>query len=331
MVRQAEWGEGMGIRVATWAEHRLTAWLLREEPRRGLPLCNFERLRAAIIPCDVILVEGRSRVGSVIKTITQSTWSHSALFIGCLNQMGEGHLRQAVAAWYDGDPEEPLLVEAELGVGARIVPLSQYRDYHLRICRPQGISQWDAIKVIEFCVSRVGMDYDVRQILDLGRFLLPYGIIPRRWRSSLFQHNAGDPTRHTCSSMLAQAFMTVNYPILPVVQRDIYGQLRLYRRNFRLFTPKDFDISPYFEIVKYPLVGHDDLTNYRNLPWDTEGLMCDGEQDCFRPKREPPARLPWRYLMIVWRRLLRRLGWRSRRPAPERALVVNRPVDRKRG
>ncbi|MBF0589560.1 MAG: hypothetical protein HQL53_10570, partial [Magnetococcales bacterium] len=218
----------------TWSRHieeGVIAWLTKESPPSGLPLCNFERLRSALRPCDVVLAEGRGRVSEVIKTITQSPWSHSALYIGRLSQVRDPSLYERIRRYYDGDPEEPLLVESELGFGTVITPLSRYSDFHLRICRPKGISQWDALKVIEYTVRRLGSEYDVRQLLDLARFLFPYSFLPRRWRSSLFEHNAGDRTRTVCSSLLAQAFMSVNFPILPVVQRDESGTLRLYRRN----------------------------------------------------------------------------------------------------
>ncbi len=278
-----------------WGRHveeGMVNWLTKESPPSGFPLCNFDRLRAELRPCDVLLAEGRGRVSEVIKSITQSPWSHSALYIGRLSQIRDADLYRQVRRFYDGDPEDQLLVESELGLGTVVTPLSRYNDYHLRICRPKGISQWDALKVIEYTVRRLGSDYDVRQLLDLARFLFPYAIVPRRWRSSLFEHNAGDRTRTVCSSLLAQAFMSVNFPILPVVQRDAEGALRLYQRNFRLFTPRDFDQSPYFEIVKYPLIGHDDLANYRNLPWDPEGLICNANGDCFRPG-EVPEEMTW--------------------------------------
>jgi len=59
-------------------------WLTRDGPLPEPPLCDFNRLRFELRPCDVLLVEGRSRVAEVIKLITQSPWSHSALYIGRL-------------------------------------------------------------------------------------------------------------------------------------------------------------------------------------------------------------------------------------------------------
>ncbi|MEO5378622.1 MAG: hypothetical protein H7832_12690 [Magnetococcus sp. DMHC-6] len=285
-------------------------WLTEEEEPTGMPLCNFDLLSSKVKPCDVLLVEGRSRCSEVIKTITQSPWSHSVLYIGRLSETEDPLLRQKIMAYHHGDPDEQLILEAVLGQGTILSPLSLYRNHHLRICRPQAISPHDAIKVIEHLLNRLGSDYDLRQILDLARFLLPYGILPRQWRSTLFAHSAGETTRTVCSSMLALAFMSVSFPILPVVQRDKNGQIRLYRRNFRLFTPRDFDHSPYFEIIKYPLIGHDDLANYRNLPWDTEGIVCNSVNFCHLPgavRDKTPSDLLWWPNRFFWLPLIEQL------------------------
>ena len=83
--------------------------------------------------------------------------------------------------------------------------------------------------------------------------------------------------------MIALAFMQVRYPILPVIQPADDGQNRYYQRNYRLFTPRDFDFSPYFEIIKYPLTLIDECAAYRELPWDETGIVCNGPSDCFLP------------------------------------------------
>ena len=41
-----------------------------------------ERLRDLMEPGDVLLVEGNSRISGIIKYLTQSTWSHAALYVG---------------------------------------------------------------------------------------------------------------------------------------------------------------------------------------------------------------------------------------------------------
>ena len=64
---------------------------------------------------------------------------------------------------------------------------------------------------------------------------------------------SGDPTRAICSTLIAQAYESVRYPILPLYlplhkgepARDAHEEL-LHIRHYSLFAPRDFDISPYF-------------------------------------------------------------------------------------
>src|SRR5688572_28857309 len=46
-------------------------------------------LRSVIEPGDVLLVEGDNRISAIIKYLTQSTWSHSALFVGPIDGASE--------------------------------------------------------------------------------------------------------------------------------------------------------------------------------------------------------------------------------------------------
>jgi len=239
----------------------------------------------------VVLVEGRSRISEVIKLITQSSWTHSALYIGRLFDIEDLSLRNTIRKHYHGDPNEKLLIEALLGEGAVVVPVTKYKKDHLRICRPTGLSPDDAKKVIAFAVNSLGLRYDVRHLLDLARFFFPWAILPRRWRSSLFQHNPGEPTHTVCSSMLAEAFSKVDFPILPFIDRAEDGTLRFFKRNPRLFTPKDFDYSPYFNIIKYPFLGLDDLGVYRKLPWADDKLLYNDENDISFPEEAEEALL----------------------------------------
>ncbi|MES9831208.1 MAG: YiiX/YebB-like N1pC/P60 family cysteine hydrolase [Candidatus Thiodiazotropha sp. LLP2] len=256
-------------------------WLTKEGPPSSSPLCDFNRLTYELRPGDVLLVEGRSRVSNVIKTITQSTWTHSALYIGRIYDIRDPQQQQKVRMAYKGDLSEQLMVEALLGEGTIIAPVSKYRKDHLRICRPAGLEPEDAHTVVAHAIQHIGIDYDVRHLLDLARFFFPWTFLPRRWRSSLFEHNAGMPTRTVCSSLLASAFNSVNFPILPFIDRDDDGSLRFFKRNPRLFTPKDFDYSPYFDIIKYPFLGLNDLGVYRRLPWCDEDILYNDDERAF--------------------------------------------------
>jgi hypothetical protein len=198
-----------------------------------------------------------------------------------------------IEKFYQGDPNEQLLIEALLGEGTLIKPLSKYRGEHMRICRPKSLSQQDARHIIGFAAHHLGTEYDFRQMVDLARFMYPYPIVPRRWRSTLFEYHAGVPTRTVCSSMIAAAFASVNYPVMPLVHRGEDGKLQLYKRNPRLYTPRDFDDSPYFDIIKYPILGLDDLALYRQLPWNKDGVVCNDANDCFIPDpMQPSVKVP---------------------------------------
>lgn len=261
-------------RIKRWAWDKAVGVLLTDSNQEALSPTSYSRMVFEIRPADVLLVEGRFRVSNVIKVITQSSWSHTALYIGRLYDVHDPATKARIMQHYDGPPDEPLVIESQLGQGTIVTPLKYYEKFHTRICRPKGISPDDVNKVISHASSFLGMAYDVRQLLDLARFLIPWWtFMPRRWHSSLFEHNAQDATKVVCSSMIASAFASVKFPVLPLIFQDENKKFTLKERNLRLFTPRDFDYSPYFEIIKYPLLGKDDLGFYRKLPWDETGIM----------------------------------------------------------
>jgi len=211
-------------------------------------------LRATLRPGDVLLVEGNNHISGVIKYLTQSTWSHAALYVGPIGE------RTAP----DGEPL--VLVEANLGQGVVGSPLSKYDRFHTRICRPIGLTDDDCARVCTFAAERIGFDYDVKNIFDLMRYLFPLPV-PQRFRRRMIALGSGHPTRIICSALIAQAFEHVHYPILPKVTRiDSEAARReiLEIRHSSLYALRDFDISPYFALVK-PTVerGFD----YRRLAW----------------------------------------------------------------
>ena len=181
-------------------------WLTYESPNEGYPLCDFERLRYEVRLCDVLLVDGRSRVSEVIKLVTQSPWSHACLYIGHLHDIDDGETRSMLTQHYNGDPNDQLVVEGVMGKGIIVSRLEAYRNEHIRICRPRGLSRHDAQDVLNYVINTLGSSYDTRQIFDLARFLYPWSLFPRRWRSTLFEHRAGSATQTVCSTMIAEAF-----------------------------------------------------------------------------------------------------------------------------
>nr|MDQ2970232.1 lipo-like protein [Acidobacteriota bacterium] len=62
-------------------------WFITQITRQRLNYRRFvyndpRKLKATISPGDVLLVDGDQRVSQAVKYLTQSSWSHSALFIG---------------------------------------------------------------------------------------------------------------------------------------------------------------------------------------------------------------------------------------------------------
>lgn len=273
----------MGILKAI--NEKVTQWLTEDRDPEEIPICDFEQICYELRPCDVILTEGRNRVSDVIKYVTQSAWSHSALYIGRIHDIANPEIRSKVLEHFDGEADTQLVIEGLLGSGTVINALTNYQKDNLRVCRPRGLSLQDSQKVLDFVISKLGHDYDVRQILDLARLMLPWSIMPRKWRSSLFTNKPGQVARTICSSLIAEAFTAVHFPILPHVQSSSDTGIELFHRNPRLYTPKDFDYSPYFEILKYPYVGIDKQPAYRALPWNKDGIIIRGNEKVKKKKK----------------------------------------------
>lgn len=220
----------------------LGCWLSCPRPWHRPAMPVDKGVRACLEPGDVLLIEGSSRLSTVIKYLTQSTWSHAALYVG------EGGGTGSVASVQGGG-----FVEADLAEGVRIVGFEEFDGYPLRICRPVGLGRKDLERLIAFAYGRVGHRYDLRNILDLARYLLPLPPVPPPWRRHMLALGSGDPTRAICSTLIAEAFQSIPYPILPI---SVEGQAKLFRRRHpTLFTPRDFDLSPWFEVIKPRLVG----------------------------------------------------------------------------
>ena len=228
-----------------------------------------EKLAATLQPGDVLLVEGDTRVSVAIKYLTQSTWSHAAIYIG--------NVLPHSAPWQ----LPQVLIEADLKEGVRAITLAHYAQMHTRICRPVGLNDEDRKRVVDFVIARIGQHYDLKHIFDLLRYLLPTMPVPTRFRRRMLALGSGDPTRAICSTLIAQAFESVRYPILPEIQRtwsddprhtDCYADI-YHIRHYSLYTPRDFDISPYFDIIK-PVIENG--FDYRSLAWSDK----DRESGC---------------------------------------------------
>ena len=224
--------------------NRLAAYLAAPSKRDvRLPTCRPEVLAATLRKGDVLLVEGSSKFSTAVKYLTQSNWSHAALCISGQNDTE-----------YDGVQ----FIEADVAEGVRLIGLDEFTEFHTRICRPVGLKAKEIDGVIAHTMNRLGHQYDLRNVFDLMRYLIHTPPVPRQWRRRMLALGSGDPTRAICSTLIASAFQSVSYPILPEIEwhendvpdcYDCYDEL-LHIRHHSLFAPRDFDISPYFNIIK---------------------------------------------------------------------------------
>jgi hypothetical protein len=226
---------------------RLAAFLAKPRERNShIPTSPTGLLATTLRKGDVVLVEGSSRFASAIKYLTQSTWSHAALCIGdTLGPPAEG--------------EEPrVLVDVDVVEGVRTIPLSAFSGLHTRICRPVGLSDAEVDALVGFMLSRKGITYDLKNIFDLARYFIRTPPVPGSMKRRMLSLGSGEPTKAICSTLLAQAFESIHYPILPEVELvdvDSAGARRarreiLHIRHHSLYAPRDFDVSPFFQVIK---------------------------------------------------------------------------------
>jgi len=222
-----------------------------------------DRLAACLQPGDVLLVEGASPISAAIKYLTQSTWSHVAIYVG---PQAPGRLAE----------ETHVFVEADLVEGVRSVGFEEFQGLPTRICRPVGLAPQETKALVDWLIAQIGHRYDLRNVIDLARYLMPTPPAPARFRRRMIALGSGDPTRAICSTLAAQAFGEIGYPILPEIDYrpaptqdcpDCLAEVH-HIRHHSLYAPRDFDVSPYFAVVK-PTVerGFD----FRALQWAAEG------------------------------------------------------------
>ena len=261
----------------------------------GIPN-DIAQLRRTLRKCDVILVEGNERISECIKYLTQSSWSHAGLYVGDEPLKRDPGLERELVEKF-GDEANWLVLEALIEGGVMLTPLSKYRDFNIRICRPYKLTASDESALIDYALSHVGHRYDFRNIFDLMRYFLPVSMVPARWRRRALHFGSGDPTRVICSSLIAECFHRVRYPIVAryepfppgfePIQR-VAGLVGRFRRarpaapgllrmvSPTLITPRDFDLSPYFEVVKSSMLEGARF-NYHRLLWFDES--SDGARE----------------------------------------------------
>ena len=235
---------------------RLVNYLTAELPtyQRRVPN-DVDRMRMELRPGDVVLVEGKSRISRMIMTLTQSSWSHAAMYIGDgLLRWGGPHAEAALQEF--GAEAAHLILESDMADGVQVKPVAWYGDFNLRICRPQGLAQEDVERVVAEMIRHLGLRYDQRNIFDLGRYLTPFHLLPVRWRRRPLYLGSSSSREVICSALIARAFYQVGFPVQPILgAAGGINRRGVIARHPSYIMPRDFDLSANFEVLKLHLVS----------------------------------------------------------------------------
>jgi hypothetical protein len=241
--------------------------LQRERSGGVIRLSDFDRLSQTLHPGDVLLIDGTSRLDETLKTVTSSRWSRAVLYLGRLHDIRDPALRAHLNEYLACSADTRLILDARLDSGITLQPLSALKQEHLRICRPRALTGEEAQTVVRHAISRLGMGAQ-RSWFAIITLLLPWSLIPRRWRCSLFAALAGSLLRQNTGTPVGDALAFVQFPVLPLVKQARDGVPRLYSRQPGIYFAADFDHSPYLDVIKYPFVDQLDSTRIRLQPWN---------------------------------------------------------------
>ena len=250
--------------LAEWVVSRITR--PRQEYRRYV-FNDPEKLKSRIRPGDVVLVDGDQRVSQVVKYLTMSPWSHSAIFVG--SRFLRDPAQRAETRRQFGAESRYLIVEALVDRGVVVSPLVKYIDFNIRVCRPIGLTP----EQIKYRARRGGRAarLSLRPPQHPGSLPLPASdatgphAAPGR-RPALRQRQGH---RDDLLVVSRAGVQRVGLTILPLhIRRRAVKRSRLRERIFgrptrtaysgflkarhpSLCVPQDFDLSPNFDVVKF--------------------------------------------------------------------------------
>jgi hypothetical protein len=248
---------------------------------------DLDALKRHIRKGDVLLVDGDLRVSVLIKYLTHSPWSHAGLYVGDELLRRGGALR-ALAEEHFGFEAQHIVVEAVMD-GVVASPLSKYADHNLRMCRPLGLLPKHLERILDGAIEAIGWRYDLRNVIDLAIHLGRAALLPPRHRRRALRFGSGAARSVICTSLLGQLFADIGFPVLPQVSypdapggsprpsrrallsvwshRDSERDSRYAGRHPTLLMPRDFDLSPFFQVVK---VGAPEVLDYERIAWEED-------------------------------------------------------------
>lgn len=266
-------------------------WLYNSQKNYGVNWCNFDHAAQIIEPGDVILVDGTAPADKRIKSISGSNWSQVLLYLGRLHDIKDPSLRAMASDYIPCQSNTQLLLKVDLVHGVHLITLSELQDVQLRICRPSGLTDAEKQSVIRYGLSRLENNKKHAWWPAIRLLLVPWSWFPRHWRKPIFKLLSGRRLRRAVGGTIGDSFSFIQFPILPLVKKEFDGKTKLYRHYPMVFYPSDFDLSPYFDVVKYPFADQIDGKGLRLLPWKGEigALQQQGESSEETPVEEPPS------------------------------------------
>ena len=153
-------------------------------------------LEARLEPGDVILVAGRTRFSRLVCRMTQSSWSHVAIYVG------RGHDAGATCT----------VVEADIEAGVRLITLAELADCRIQVVRASRLPATARDGLARHLLDQVGRPYDLAHVFLLARLLIVAPLPASRWLMPRQVHRA-DPSRAICSTLVAHALFAAGVTI----------------------------------------------------------------------------------------------------------------------
>ncbi len=160
--------------------------------------------------------------------------------------MAVTHSTWSHCALYVGDGK---IIDPLPSTGTAVNDVEVIRRLNIRVCRPIGLPDPLLQRVCDFALSHVGRGYDH---INVSNVLFSYFRKQQDPTEFLGDISASN---EVCSGLIAEAFDQIGYRILDGV-------------NFSQIVPSDFDLSPYFTIVKFPHVRKFQPEEERVRTWD---------------------------------------------------------------